>query len=485
MKKKKYILFIIPVIIIITIVTLFIIAKKRSEFLFCSPSIPRRDSLSAWQETLISKPLTTELDNEFFDKIKVSIDANIISIEYPSLISQEVSFPFEMREMTHGQSLEIDGGILEVFGTGVAYCDANHVTNTKVPYQFFDCNLQPEKPEIIDELWQFQTYENDSQFRYRPFPFFQFGFRYKGIEDVMFNGIKVFDARTHKFITYGYSTTGHNLEDWDYLNYKINMPIWHQTPIDFVLDVSFGPSEVFEFPAQVGEGFTRGGFECRIMSIIEDIDTSSHSSSSDGEKTITKYYKSNLYNKGNLFIFACRPTANQMPVTFRFLDKDGQILSNSGGFSCSFFTQEVITKQPLEKIAKIQAQYLTNRYRVIVHLPYIPGLPEQNKNIKNLFDMHIPYVKLYDYNQINDFLRNVLQLNNSHTIGVIPSQNSQANTFPMVFKNVKVRDIAELYTIGGSVKADVENDTLEIKYPMPLLTKLKMLFLKMRNNDNE
>ena len=222
------------------------------------------------------------------------------------------------------------------------------------------------------------------------------------------------------------------------------------------------------------------------MAIMENIDVTTHSASSYEKNTVMDFYKStNSSNKGTCFFLVCKPIANYMPVTFHFLDKDGQILSGSEGTSSSTFTNEIRIKQPLKNIAKIQAKYRTNRYRIIVHLPYIPGLPEQNKNIENFFDMHIPYVKFNDYNHINNVLREVLQLRKSHAAGQRPSQSLQKNTFPMVFKDATLRDIAELYTIGGNVKADIENDTLEIKYPMPLLTKLKMLFLKMRNNDNE
>ena len=485
MKKNKYILFALPVIIILIVVIFIITSPKKVEVLYCDPVASRGNSLAKWQETITPKQVMTKVDNNFFDKIKVTTDANEITVQYPFSGSPEEPFPFEIREMKFNQPLEIGGGTLSFYDLGVAYCDANHISGENVPYEYFDAQLQPEKTEVIDKIWTYNNYEQDSRFQYYPWPYVNFAFEYKGIEDVMFNGIKVFDARTHKLMSTGYSSSGTHTDEWTGHTFKINIPIWHYTPVDLVLDVSFGPSKTFEFPPEAGEGFKQEGFECRLISILDNIDTSHSSNSSYSNKSVIRIYKASANGRrGSNFIFACHPTASQIPVTFDFLDKDGQNISGGGG-STSGYIQENRLDQPLEKVALIQAKYRTNRYRIILHLPYIPGLPEQNKNIDNLFDVYIPYMKFNSSDRLDAFLYETLQLRRLKTTGQKPYSNSSQIQFPAVFTDITVRDIAKQYTTGATLNADLEHEVLEIKYPVPFLTKLKMLFYKIRQNNNE
>ena len=485
MKKRRYILFILIALIIAALSALIYFDKKKSEFIYCDPAAPRGNDLAKWQEIITPKQEITPVDNDFFDKIEISSDANEICIQYPtSTGSPEDPFPFEIREMTLDQPLEIGEGILKFLGISVAYCDSNHLSGEDVPYKFFNAQFQPEKEEIINELWPYNKHEKDSRFQYNPWPFVRFCFEYQEIEDVKFLGINVFDVRTRKLLSSGYSSGGTLAEKWSSHDFKVNMPVWHQTPIDLVIDVSFGPSKTFEFPPEVGEGFKYEGFECRLISILDDIDTSRSSNSSYDKKSIIRIFKAAPNRKGSSFIFACHPTASKMPVTFSFLDKDGQNLTGRGS-STTGYIQENRLDQPLEKVTMIQAKYRTNIYRIIVHLPYIPGLPEQNKNIENLFDVYIPYVKFDSAGRIDDFINKTLQLQRSKTTGRKPSQNIQNSSFPIIFTDMTIRDIAKQYESEATINANIENDVLEIQYPIPFLTKLKMLFYRIRQNDNE
>lgn len=485
MKKRKYILFILIALIIATLCSLIYFGSKKNEFIYCDPATPRGNDLAKWHEIITPKQEMTNVDNDFFDKIEISSDANEISVQYPtSTGSPEDPFPFEIREMTPDQPLEIGEGTLKFFGLGVTFCDANHIGGEDVFYKFFDTSLQPEVPENPNAFWYYQMSEKDSRFRYNPWPVVQFGFEYQGIEDIMFNNIKVFDARTHKSMVTGYGSSGTHTDKWSGHRFDVDIPFWHYAPVDVVLDVSFGPTKIYELLPQTGESFTHEGFECRLINIFEDINPYSHSSSSRNNMMIHKFPIATSNNKGTCFLFGCQPTASEMPVTFNFLDKNGKELQNRG-YSTSGYIHDIRLQQPLENVSAIQAKYRTNRYRIIVHLPYIPGLPEQNKNIENLFDVYIPYVKFGDSGRLNDFINKTLQLQRSETIGQKPTQNIQNSSFPIVFTDVTLYDIFKQYESGATINTDLENDVLEIKYPIPFLTKLKMLFYRIRQKNNE
>ena len=177
---------------------------------------------------------------------------------------------------------------------------------------------------------------------------------------------------------------------------------------------------------------------------------------------------------GTRFHFTCLPTANQMPVTFDFVTKEG-IKLRSGGNSTSGRFHDNTLHQTLDKVDLIQAKYRTNRHRIIVHIPYIPGLPEQNKNIENLFDVHIPYVKFDSENRLEEFLSDTLQLNWTRTTGRKPLKIEQKITYPVIFSDVTLRDIAKQYAPRATFNTDLENEVLEIKYPVPFTVKMKML----------
>ena len=121
----------------------------------------------------------------------------------------------------------------------------------------------------------------------------------------------------------------------------------------------------------------------------------------------------------------------------------------------------------------IRTQYRTPRCHILIHLPYIPGPPKENNAINNLFDVHIPYLRLHDPGHVDQFLRHTLQLDSSRSTG--PSTGTSINnlSFPLDFNDVTIRDIAQCYAKGGSLSVDIENDQLNREYPAPLWVKFK------------
>ena len=189
------------------------------------------------------------------------------------------------------------------------------------------------------------------------------------------------------------------------------------------------------------------------------------------------YPKAREDKTGTRLLFACLPKGITMPATFELLDKNGnKVPSGAYGSTTEYIHTVTLKDHQFEDIANIQVTYRTNRYRFVIHLPYIPGLPEKNNNIDNLFDVYLPYVKLEDEARLKMLLFKTLQLNTLTSNGFKPSNNNTNIKYPIVFTDTTLRDIAKKYANKSKLNADIENDTLKIEPPVPFMTKMKMLF---------
>ena len=446
-----------------------------ARFWQCSPAEPRGDDLEAWQKTIAPEQTSVEPDEDFFDNFTISSDSDFFTVQHTHGNPPDNPFDFELYEMTPGETFNIGGGNVKFSCIGAAYHDANQTMADDVAFRLFDPNLQPVADTDLSEFGNCVITETGSNFRYNPWPAVQFVFNYRQTEDLMFHGIKIFDGRTHNLLTSGYSSSASHGS----IRFNTHLPIWHRTPIDIVFDVSYGPVKTFEFAPLPGEGFDEGSFQCRLLGVFETVEPGRHSTSSRDNITTHQFPKASPEEKTGLTLFfACRPTASNMPVTFEFLDKDGDKISTRGS-STSGHALSIAFKSPLKEIALIRAHYRSRRYRIVMNLPYIPGLPEENNAISNLFDVYIPYVRLRDPGQVERCVRGTLQLGRSTTIGTVPAAGINSFAFPMDFNDVTLRDIARAYARGGSLSVDIENDRLRRQYPVPLWQRFKQFLQKL------
>jgi len=472
-RYRKIVATIVIGLLLVGILLYAIFSTSRGKW-HCSPSQPRPSGMETWEKVTGPAQPPEEPNETFFANFTIRSDEENFIVEYPSRQPPDNPYDYEIRKMTPGEPLNIGGGTLTFCALGAAYHDANQTMEDDAAYRFYDAELQSITKEQAEKLKVYNFTERGGNFRHRPFPCVQLGLRHKGIEDLMFQGIRVFDASTKKELTGGYGSSGGKEYHW----FNTRVPLWHRTPVDIVIEVSYGPSKTFEFAPRAGEGFREGNFECRLICVFEDADIYSSSSSSGDNMMIHEFAKAKPDKAGLRFVFACRPTASKIPVTFDFLDSDGKLLHGYGSSTSGNIHNRGL-KQPLDKVARIRARYRTQRQRILIHLPYIPGLPEQNNAIDDLFDVHIPYVRLHDTGQVANFLRQTLQLRVSSQTGPVPPGIVNSIRFPIEFSDTTVREIAKIYAEGGNLKADIESERLRLEYPLPLMTRLKLFLEKM------
>jgi hypothetical protein len=474
MKKAKYISVTVIVLILLTLAGIIIYPiLNQPAFWYCSPDKPRGGNIKKWENIINPAKYSIPLDVNFLNNFMIGSDAASYTVKHPSYQPPDNPFAVEVAELAPDETLDIDGGTLKFAGTGIAYYDANESINMDANFHFYDEKFQKMSDARIKELGIWNVTESKSSFTYNPFPAVQFIIQHEGIEDAMFYSIEVLDGRTHNSIgTGGGSYGGQNS-----FRSNTHVTLWHRAPVDAVVEVAYGPSKMYEFAPKAGEGFKDENFECRLLHIFEGVDAHTSSSESNGVTVTEIIHKDMRGEPASCFFFVCQPQANMMPVTFEFLDKDGMPLKMQGG-STSSVTQRINITEPLDKVALIRARYRTKRQRIIMHLPYIPGLPEQNNDIKNLFDVYIPYTSFDSYYRVSWFLSKTLQLSNAPVSGNTPQNSFYNFTYPIDFSDVTVRDIATFYSTGGTLYIDEKNDLLKLEYPVPLRQRIGQFIQK-------
>jgi hypothetical protein len=168
-------------------------------------------------------------------------------------------------------------------------------------------------------------------------------------------------------------------------------------------------------------------------------------------------------------------------VDFEFLDSEGSILNGSGSATFGYIRYGH-TNTPSERVARIRAKCAAHVRRVVIHLPGLPGLPEGNRNVTNLFDVRIPFVRFKDADEIRSFLGEVLQMETS-VIGSRPARATPRVIFPAEFTDASIRDIARFYARaeGGYLRMDKANNRLCLVYPVSPLEKLFRLLRTIRS----
>lgn len=472
-KRNKLVGLVVVCALVSGILLFAMFSTARSRW-HCSPVQPRPSGIKAWETVTGPAQPPEEPNEDFFAGFTVTSDEKNFLVEHPTGHPPDNPFDYEVRKMLPGEALTIGGGTLSLCAMGTAYLDATQTMEDDAAYRFYDTRLRSMTEDQVRELNNYGFSEPGRDFRHDPFPRVKLGFRHEGIEDLMFQGIRVFDASTKEELTGGYGSGSRQAYHW----FDTRIPLWHRTPIDIVIEVSYGPSKTFEFAPRAGEGFREGNFECRLICVLQGADIYSSGSSSRDNTVIHRFPKAQPDKAGLRFVFACQPTASKMPVTFEFLYADGNVLpGRSSSTSGSLHHRSL--EQPLEKVACVRACYRTQRRRIVIHLPYIPGLPEQNNAIDDLFDVYIPYVRLHDAGQVGDFLRRTLQLQMSRQTGPVPPDSINSIQFPIELSNATVREIAQLYSEGGDLRVDIENEQLRVEYPLPLGTRLKQFLQRM------
>ena len=101
--------------------------------------------------------------------------------------------------------------------------------------------------------------------------------------------------------------------------------------------------------------------------------------------------------------------------TPQFIDLD--LVTKSGEEVASFFKSRewfghVFTDRPRDEFAFLKLRFPPHPKRAILRLGPMPGLPEENRGITNLFDVRVPYLSI-ERSDLGTFVEKMIQFGSS------------------------------------------------------------------------
>ncbi len=276
--------------------------------------------------------------------------------------------------------------------------------------------------------------------------------RHGGWENMKVMRFRVFDTRTRRVVTgAGIYRKTENLNI-----YEGDLAMWHNSPVDIVVDVAYGPCDVIEFDPVPGKGYSAPDADLRL---VDRVDASGSSfGGSQSQVNIGLPRKPDETREGLLFV--CQPGVRASPFTIELLDADGAVISGGGGTS-GMHALYFVPRDRSGDVERIRIIRRKTLRRVFFHLPYWPGLPPENANVDNLFDVHIPYVNLKEDLELERFFRSSLQLSEfRRTLGA----RRTAGFLPREYTDTSVRDILKEYVdaLDAAYSLSSDCDTLEV-----------------------
>lgn len=334
--------------------------------------------------------------------------------------------------------------------------------STDVPARYFDPG---EGTELSTNEVARLMESHDPSLSFRgTFPSVKFLFEYPKDEKLKVIGYHLFDARTKTRLTGGYSWGGNDGK----AHVQMNVKKWHAGPVELVVDLATGPTEVIEIPPKEGEVIRQPDWELQLAAVVEGDDSGTSSGSSGTNSYVELRFKKNEDKRRPeiSFLFLGDPWAYHLPVDLEIIDKDGKKTDDGGGGSSGRYVRKG-TRGKLEDIGFIRATIYKKVRRVVFELPTIYGLPNENDNLQNLFDLRIPYVRVKTQWEFREAIEGMTQLKFAARS---PTFKPPPGYFPMEFHDVTPLDLLDEYLAQSptpqAVAVDEEKRKLILDEPL-------------------
>jgi hypothetical protein len=406
-----------------------------------SPTAPRDTNacLKAMAGTLPCPP-----DPRAFDCIGVSYETNELTITNYRTASPARSDGFAHRStlLKPGEPLKGSDAVFELVALGVAFPTNPPVTQSgsqSVPITFHGPDGRPlsleDQAKAGIEKWQ----RTASIYSYEHWPKLCFLFGSKSCPPGYYSMAGLFDARTRHSLTSGssYSQVGSN-----YLGrLEVSCHAWHATPMDLVLDVQLDGKVVLETNWVENRIVSVPGGRVKMVGVWDGKETScstySQGEGSSGAETIEIGLSQPSQEQRSIMVVACDPP--DLAVLFECRDAGGKTIAPHGSYGRSGMRILNLSARKTD-VSSLRLTTFTNHHQVVIPLPAIQGLPPENQQVTDLFDVRIPRVQFNSEYQLHDFIRKSVQME-FHTLGDIFPKSY----FPRVFTNTTPAQLLDTY----------------------------------------
>jgi len=288
------------------------------------------------------------------------------------------------------------------------------------------------------------------------YPRVRFGVSMNGLQEVKLLQTQLLDATTLKSRSSGYSLGFHQ----DVARAEFDLQGWHATPVLLVLDLAHGPINESLAPILPGRQIHHPYGLLYLVSAVSG--SASDWSSRHGNKTttLTLHLRSNPQQPETSLVFLGLPRVHPLPLDLQFLDASGQPLPGGAGSSSEPFLFAT-TPTPRDQVSAIRVRHYTQLKRLLISIPYVPGLPTENRTVDNLFNIRIPHLRIQNEQELLETLGACVQMD----IRSISTRTPSPIAFPRFYTNITPRellaDLRRLTTPGTVLRVDPENHTIE------------------------
>lgn len=421
---------------------------------------------------LKAEPVT----NNVFSLLQLSTNDGRVEImlaENPAAGPKQEVFPSQVVPASANHHATLDEGqiFLKYIATAWSIPATNFQYGVDVPARFFDSNLVAIAPEDLrPKLNQW-----DRRFQFRgDFPKVRFLFGTTNLPSFKLLGMDLFDARTHRSLSSGYSS--HTTPDGFSLEPTVRL--WHKAPIEAFVHLAHGHPQLFHIDPLDHDEKQIGPARIKLAAVLSGLDSGISSSSDGHTNRIWLHFASGSAERQTAVVLFVWPNAYRAPIDCEILDADGNKLETAGS-STSGPMHVINVRADGNRIKNIRLKFYPLVSRVRFSIPFVPALPPENAAITNLLDVRIPCLRIEAEYEFRASLESLLQL-------TIPFQtmNFPQSYFPVTFTNRTTRELLDEYLQFAPPKqhpfVNVPEGQLQFRDP-PLLEiweKIKGIFQK-------
>ena len=441
---------------------------------FSSPRTVRARGLQEWDRLMADSLPSPSVDASFFDSLKITATSESLTVTIgdpnqppspePIIRGDQVNYTVYRSPPGGGFVDDQTSFRLRCLGVaaphppqeateqpqrGVGYAD--------YPVQYFNLDGRLLTEEEERQIFKERRIERSDYLQANEHSM-TFYFDLNGFDSPKILGSWLFDRTTKESLSSG--GRWHNPEQNPY-DFGHRMSTWRSAPVDLIVDVAHGPLELRDVAPQVGELAVFDDFECRLIAIADGYSNSSSRSAYRIEIGIQQEPP----KEGSNYLFSISPECHGRSLEVEALDHAGNPLSYASKNGSGNIIM-VESNQPREKIGALRLIHRPFTKRIVVPVDQLPGLPEMNSEVDNLFDVRIPYVWLNNEHQMERLIRGALQLQFSKNFtAVVPE-----DFFPREYRDATPREILEDYWSlfpETDIEIDQDNGQLNIQKSKP------------------
>ncbi len=234
-----------------------------------------------------------------------------------------------------------------------------------------------------------------------------------------------------------------------------------------VIDLACGPVQNIEIEPKVGQVIRLPYAQYQMLEVASTSLAEARIETESKEAVVSLRFYPVKEESGSTFVFCGIPQAWDLPFEREYVARDGHLgIARSEQSNASHIVDRVSLN--LKDIALVRAKYYPNARRLIFHLPELPGLPEENRHVDNLFAVKIPYVRLETSWDFVRCIQDATQLNFTFS-GPAPVTMFPPGYFPHSFENVTPEELLAEYLKykypNRVVRVDAKNNTLTFADP--------------------